>query len=63
MILSEDSAKIGGMIDMNDVKSEEEMNAKMKNMVSFLVESASGNVALIQRVILLVNDAIERNII
>lgn len=63
VILSEDAAKSGGLMDMNDVKSEEEMNEKLKDMDNQIVTAAAGNVTLQKRIVGLVEEAIERNII
>lgn len=50
-------------MDMNDIKTEEEMNAKMMNMDNLMIEAATGNVALQKRIVGLVEEAVERNII
>jgi len=62
IILSEDAVKEGGVMDMESVKTEEEMNAKMMNVDTLMVKAATGNVALQKRIVGMVEEAIERNI-
>ncbi len=50
-------------MDMDSVKTEEEMNAKMMTMDTMMIEAATGNVALQNRIVGLVEEAFERNII
>lgn len=50
-------------MDMNDVTTEEEMNAKWLNMDNLVLEAATGNEALQKRIVGLVEEAMERNII
>jgi len=47
---------------MDSVKTEEEMNAKMMNLDTLMVEAATGNEALQKRIVGMVEEAIERNI-
>ena len=63
MILSEKAAEKGGAMDMDNITTEEEMQAQVEKWDELIAENAAGNEALQQRIIGMVEEAIERNII
>ena len=46
VILSEKAVESGGAMDMDDIKTEEEMNKKIESYDKILLEEASDNVPL-----------------
>jgi hypothetical protein len=62
IILSEKAAESGGAMDMDDCQTEEEMNKKMETYDKLLLDEASGNVPLQERLVGLAEEAIERGL-
>ena len=56
MILSEKAAEAGGMMDMDDCKTDEEMSKKMQTIDVMILNDANDNVPLQVKMILILFD-------